>query len=156
MELITHEMTTDHTLDALLLWRYYCNSITSIDILRQSKWLNMRMLAWMSWNQKRCRDPECSNCSWTKNTTIWRVYYSKQKFNALHKHTAFVFPEFLSSVGGVSSLFIEFSAIFSIELLYFMFCRPHLNFKRIAKPHHQVLDPEIWLGEFEKWTKEQK
>lgn len=79
----------------------------------------------------------------TKNTTILRVYYVKDKFYALKRHRTFVYPEFVSKVGGVLSLFIGFSAISIIELLYFIFCRPYLNFKRISKQQRQVRGPEM-------------
>lgn len=79
----------------------------------------------------------------TQNTTILRIYYAKKKFYALNKYRTFAFPECLSVVGGVLSLFLGFSFVSIIELLYFIFFRPYLNFKRISKQQRQVSDPEM-------------
>lgn len=76
------------------------------------------------------------------NLAIIHIFFSDTAYGGFTKNELFGFTEFLSNTGGLLGLFMGFSVISLVEILYFMSLRPYCAQKR-TKTQNQAEDEDI-------------
>lgn len=64
------------------------------------------------------------------------IYYEHNFFRSNSKEELIGFTEFLSNTGGLLGLFMGFSVVSLIEIIYFLTFRPYCNRKKNSKNTH--------------------
>jgi amiloride-sensitive sodium channel len=68
-----------------------------------------------------------------KNVAVVHVYFQEKVFRSFTKGELIGFTEFLSNTGGLLGLFLGFSVISLVELIYFLSIRPYCAVRRLMK-----------------------
>lgn len=75
----------------------------------------------------------------SSNLAILHVYYTQATFRAQKKEELVDFSEFLANLGGLLGLFLGFSGLSVIEILYFMSIRPYCQFLRLSNARRELM-----------------
>lgn len=70
-----------------------------------------------------------------RNIAIMHIYYEQNFFRSNSKEELIGFTEFLSNTGGLLGLFMGFSVVSLIEILYFLTFRPYCNQRKHKENH---------------------
>lgn len=92
----------------------------------------------MSFSQKESSLKGLSLPTIKRDISIVQVFYAESFFRAFVKEELIGFTEFLSNTGGLLGLFMGFSVLSLVEILYFISLRPYCRrLKRKSKAIHE-------------------